>query len=499
MAIRRSYINWKPFTEQDRLESGKEYMVCSKIGDGKGELHFAKYYNAGDIVRLELRDGFPDGKKADEPKERLLEAIFGRKRCYTITEPGFYIMTADYGIDEAAENGSFEGCLEQPVCVGDLRPEGTPYATPCYWAERPVEPEGISYADADSGSRRLLTDKARQKADELKAEIEADSVLSWAYKGLLGDVGGMTDSTRVEWEYGGCCYSISPLTVARRLKETLQFARAAARVPKNEVTGVMDRIRGMGDEATRQEFLFFMQRHGIPADTAEYLCLYASALSCMDHGFSWHRDRILAQGGARSLNTPAVMQEAYYRSSYPHQLMRLVKFVGMDAPEIMLIKELRLCVGYETGWRDVSQIVSVVPERFPAIYGIYPDGSRYDKYCGIGDLELMSLPDPDTEDVEEEEEDIRADGAEGTFSTDCDGGIPGGDGEDIGMASGEGGVPVRMRYTWVYAPNFLMRQEGGPIFDCLEKKYMHDNDGHILLYSCRPEKELEALNSGLNP
>ena len=52
MGIRRSFVDWNKFTGEEKLESGKTYLVFSITDGTKGKPVFAVYYKKGDVVQF---------------------------------------------------------------------------------------------------------------------------------------------------------------------------------------------------------------------------------------------------------------------------------------------------------------------------------------------------------------------------------------------------------------------------------------------------------------
>ncbi len=367
---RRSFVNWTRLTENDNLESGKEYMVCTVLSDNRGCLNFAEYHHEGDIIQLDLKDKAQDQNLT--AKEKLLNAIWGGRR-YEIPESGFYLITSD-GMDEEGDE-AFEGCAQRAVQVGNARPDGTPFACPCYWAELPIEPEGIHFYG--TGLDWHLPEKERRKAEALSLEIDKDAVLTKAYREICGGISPVSGG-RVHVTIGACVYSLSPAALGERMKNILTFARRAAAIPDEEFLAFSGSLDKTDVKKWPERILSFMKSHDIPRECSGYMYPYMDILEENIPGFSYHRDRLLDEAEKETLNIPAVMQEAWCQTGFLASLARLVHLVRSENPESLVAKELVLCTKYDSARKDSRRIESVIPEEFCRLYGINPDGSRYD-------------------------------------------------------------------------------------------------------------------------
>lgn len=466
MGMRRSFVKWTPYTSADKLESGRKYMVCSRDG-GIGTLYFAEWHDEGDVVQVELKEGFaPDGTGGASPEEKLLEALFGRRRSYVIPEPGFYVMTGDMGVDEKQDNGALEGCREQPVVVGNLIPDGSPYSCPCYWAELPIEPEGVSYGGG--GDAQFLTPAVEERARRAEEGLEAAPGAMAVFESMCGK-GAAPDAGRIERMSGACVYSLSRWMVAERVLGIWNFAETLGKVPADELRKFSESYFAAPSREEAWKLLDgFAGKHGVPEGSRRYIPLLAAGEIDAGPGFFACRDRILGRGGTHALDFPAVMQEARGMSGMPARLRRVVALKRIGAPEIIITNEVRMCAELEIMRRDssgASRIARVDGRRFRELYGISPDGTRGSGRCHYGDLELMCMPNGD------------ADGADMV--------LDGGDEEEKSLP--------RFRPSW--RPNFLAREEGEPIFDFASRQYLRGADGKVLLFGDDAmDAELDRLN-----
>ncbi len=456
MGIRRSFVDWNKFTGEEKLESGKTYLVFSVTDGTKGKPVFAVYYKKGDVVRPALRKDYALHGAPDTPEERLLEAIFGRTRACVIPYDGFYVMTGDYGIDDG-----FEGCSEMPVCFGNAVVDDPKEACPCFWAEAPLEPAGFEPVGAGS-LPDIRDEKILARYDELNARLEADEMLRAAFDGLCG-YHAAVDGKSFERPLGPCTYELSTSKAAERVVRIADCCRALSGIDEDEVTRFAIEMRKLDSETATKSMADFLDRHGMSHLLAGYTMQYLMARSAEagDYdlpNFYWFRDKILRRGGSRSLDTPAVMQEALGHSRVPMRIARIVKLLRLGAPDVIIQNEVRVCAETECMFRDAGRIVSVDADAFADTYGIWPDGSRREgKACHVGDAELVAL-DPEAENP---------------------------------WAPGDG-----PRYIWAFSPNFLMRKSGAPILDREERAYLKDDDGQIRLFEDEPVDELAKLNGG---
>lgn len=453
--------SWKSLSEIScsNLNSGGEYLVIDFVSSRLkyGYPCIATYYERGDVIHLDLRDDFTvPAPKNHSTKDKNVERILGKQKAYTIPETGFYLIISEYGINEDEENGAFLGCKSQPICIGNLRSKDDPNTLPCLYSELPEAPEGHLYVP------QPYKDSADHYIKQLEAEIEDSDIPTKTLSEMLKNM-QKDPHHHVRIYEGTCIYSALPQIIANRVKNTWLFAKAMASVSEEEFSEFLSNIKNGRSAEYGEIAKKFMQKHNIPERCAHYLrfctMIKSDAIPC----FYETRDRILKRGGTHSLDNVAIMQEAYCYLRFAQRIARFVKLVALNAPEKILTNELRICIEIETGLFDTSRIVWVDIEKFELYFGISPNGIRCNKRCLLGDHELMAI---DSSEEDDESDDDNSD-AEAMKNS---------------------------RYIWSFKPNFMMREEGYPIFDRVDNKYLRDENGNIILYTTRPEEKLRILN-----
>lgn len=160
MSTNQAFINWIKLTPETAPEADKDYLVVES-SEGDASYCIAKYYNKGAIVSVEMTKEKIEEKKTNEDlttEERLLLTLF-KSHDVEIPEDGFYIITKDYGTDE--EN--YPGCAEIPVSCGFTKDCDT------WYAELPVEPEGLRHPYVAKREMQLQIARVKKEAEEKHA------------------------------------------------------------------------------------------------------------------------------------------------------------------------------------------------------------------------------------------------------------------------------------------------------------------------------------------
>lgn len=470
MAVRKAFINWQRLDAGSELENKQEYMICVPMDGNTGCLYYATYYEKGTVIGVQVDDDYKISGEEPTAEERLMRAIFGNTRAFTVPEDGFYITTGDYGVDEKESNGAFEGCREQAVCMGNRRGwTGEAGGLPVYWAELPLLPEGRTYFGSGTVRPGARTDDPMaEEYEALYGRIQEDGVLSAAYRSICGSA--VPGDVCVDHGSGAAVYSVSPYKIAKACEDVHGLAKALAGVPDEAFSGLNRDIAGKGVDDARAIVHAFFEEHGLPERSTWLVFAYGSVVWDGTHGFYYYRDKRLAAGGLRSLNVPAVLQEAWGMSLLPFRIHRYVRLLGLGAPEIILANELRICVEHMIAAKMGQNLVHVLP-GFDALFGVSPDGSRGTVRCEFGDKELSLLPEPDGGD--EGCEDC-GDAVEMDLELEpccaCDG--------CSGRKEPVVGVDVPF-FAVVPAPNFLMRRCRFVLWDNTRGEYLKDAGGAI--------------------
>ncbi|MCM1441852.1 MAG: hypothetical protein NC131_21965, partial [Roseburia sp.] len=431
-------------------------------------------------------------------------AIFGKERDYVVPRDGLYIMTSDYGVDEEAENRAFEGCSKMLVPVGNKLSPGDPEALPAYWAEAPLVPDGFD-EDAPKPAAPGYTLPGEPTDQDLCEMLENDPVAMGAYRGLMGHYAGNGPVPMPGGRDGcdlclcGAVYSLTPRRVASHVLSVWNLAKKIGPVTEEDAAAFHGEIQACRGDSAKTTAVWdrFKARFGINGREAAMALQHLDFLNDRHKGFYQARDRILSNGGLRSLWSPGVVLDAYGATKAPIRIARTARLAQLGAPEIILVNELRLAVEFRILAKE-GACVTGITDKFAGFFGINPDGTRSDKCSGMGDLELEALYEPGLE----------ADGVEQASGSETEGFEPD-DPEDTGSApcysdkncGNEPGsdpcadCPCRKRWTCTYMPNFMMRQAGCTVFDNLENKYLRDGDGNIQVFGKYPKELLDRLNS----
>lgn len=475
MAIRKAYVDWNKFGPDTKLENRKKYMVCTADGD-TCDLRFVTYYDAGTVIKVGLSEDADVGQERTA-EEKLLSALFGRSKAFAVPEDGFYVLTADYGVDGDECNGAFRDCKEQPVCVGNRNGwDGERDSMPAYWAEVPVLPAGLRLVSEERPGP-AASDWVRGKVRAVEEKLEGDPLAATVYKYVMKErdlAGGPVD-----FPLGGAVYAMSPVWFATALVDVHGTCTALAKIPADEVTEFWDSLGPMDADGAVKATGGFCKAHGIPEGMYWLVFQYVRNLRGDFRDFCHYRDRALRAGGTRSLNLPAVLQEALGMYKIQFWVGRCVRMEALGAPEIIRSNELRMLVEYVAMAKLGDRIVQVLPD-FDELYGVHPDGSRGERRCEYGDKELARLPGQDDPDGDDGDDDGSDDG-ESDGGDECEA-CPKVIGVDYPYFAG------------ILAPNFLMRQCRYVIWDNSEFEYVRDASGRIEQFDGFPSERLAELN-----
>lgn len=464
MAVRKAFIDWKKFDGDTALENKKEYLLAVPMDSGEASLDKAAYYEKGTVIDIPLKDGALPSGKAMTAEERLLVALFGAGKPFVVPEDGFWKLTGDDGVDEAAMNGAFEGCREQAVCLGNRRGWGDePGGIPVWWAEMPILPVSGNAAP----SKAEKPEGIKKDFAELLERIQSDTVAANVYKHFCGELADADEG--LDLMIGQAVYSLTPYSVALVLDSAWAMCRALAKVPEQEIAGLPEKMHGMGTEKATELFRGFCERHGLPGAARRLVFHCADFLNDDCDGFYHYRDKLMSAGGLKSLNMPAVLQESWARASLPWRVGRLTKLTAMGCPDVILANELRVLAERLLAIANGRSIVCVGP-GFDAMYGVMPDGSRGSRHCEWGDKELQLIPEekPDADPGADAEEAVEME-------------LPG---EEAPEAEKPEPI-VGVDYPWfavVPAPNFLMRKCRYVLWDNTGIGYVRDKDGEIVQF-----------------
>lgn len=459
--IRRAYINWQKLTEETELENRKEYMVCVPSDNETASLKYAAYYDKGTMIDIPMAEGAEPAGKEPTAEERLLKVLFGVHKPFVVPEDGFYVLTADYGISETENNGAFAGCTEQAICLGNRYGwndvEG---ALPIYWAETPLLPDGLKLDNQKTTSDPIWRPSDEKEIAELMERIASDPVMNPVYKHFCKET--VPGDGAKDYLIGQAVYSVTPRQIAHMVDSAWAMSKALSEVSEQAFLDIRKKVKGMTVEDGTKTLADFCEKHHIPGPGRRLMFHYTDYLQDNCKDFYYHRDKQMAAGGMHSLNMPAVLQEAWAKSTLPYRVGRLVKLVALEAPEVILINELQILVERLLATKCGDRIVCVGSD-FDAMYGVFPDGSRGTRHCEYGDKELYLIPeepDPNEELPEDEEMDVPEE-----------------------LQDEEEPEPVLgVDYPWfaiTLAPNFLMRKCRFVLWDNAKGVYLRNVDGEI--------------------
>lgn len=485
MAIRKAYVDWNKLDGTSVLVNKKTYMVLHVDEDTCTPV-FATWYEQGTVVDVGLSDDMDMGEVTAE--EKLLFCIFGKSRTFVIPEDGFYVMTADYGVDPTEYGGAFQHCKEQPICFGNRYGwEKKGGAVAAYWAEVPVLPGGLRLPSEDRPSM-TLADCMDDKIAEVEARLANDRIAAQVVDTILGP----SDSLRgtVDKFMAGVVYALPRAWAADLVLGAHELCVKLSKIPEQALRDLWDRVVKLEDgKKGRYEVERFCIDYGLDRNWTWLLFEEFRFLNGDFASFCDIRDKILSRGGIRSLNIPAVLQKALAMYKIPFRIGRCVKMEALGAPEVILVNELRMLAEFVIMAKAGSRIVCVRPD-FEYWFGMKPDGSRGDGYCVYGDMELSQLPDPRQEPDEDDEDEDGSDGDTGEESGD------GSDGDSGDEDEANGVIGVDYPYfAGVRVPNFMMRQGGLAIWDNANKAYVRDEAGNIERHDGCIRDRLDELNS----
>lgn len=471
MSIRKAYIDWNKLGPETKLENRKTYMVCT-VDDDTCVPGFATWYEAGTVIDVSLADGVDVGG-SPSAEERLLEALFGKSKAVVVPEDGFYVSTADYGVDGNEYNGAFRDCKEQLICLGNRQGwSGENGAVPAYWAEVPVLPDGLRLNTEPSPDGRSAAEWLRDKYDAVETALADDPLAAKIYKQVMKD--RPVDEQARDFPLGKAVYAMTPFWFAKTLVDVHEVCLALAKLPDGALEAFVDGLDKLeSKEAVMKATEEFFKKHDLPGKLRWLVFEYAKCLKQDFRPFYHYRNRILAAGGTYAMNTAAVLQEAQAMYKIQFWVGRCVKMEALGAPEVIRENELRMLVELVSMAR-LGRKMLCVSDDFDLAYGVHPDGSRSDRWCEFGDMELEMLPqvlpegveadEDESEDAQEEEEDARVIGVDYPYFA---------------------GVP---------APNFLMRSCKYVIWDNAKHVYLRDEAGNVEQFDSFPKARLTGLN-----
>lgn len=468
MGVRRAFVNWQKFDKNSDLVNKQLYMVCEAMDGNAGSLNFAHYYEKGTVVEIKIDDMYKIAGQEPSAEERLLRALFGNHKSYVIPEDGFYLITGDYGVDEKEANGAFEGCCEQAVCIGTRNGwtgEGDG-AIPVYWAELPVLPDGRAYF-GETAWCRPRKESVPESGEDLYEKIQADPVLAGCYRSICRNA--VPGDANVDYGAGAAVYSVSPYSIASACAGIHTLAGVLAGIPEDEFLKLHEEVAAADLKTARCLMESFFQDHGFPSEFRWMTVHYISALRDAAHDFYYCRDKRLSEGGLRSLNVPAVLQEAWAMSTLPFRIARYVKLLGMGAPEIILVNELRVLVERFVAGKMGQHLVHVLP-NFDEMFGVDPYGARGAVRCAFGDKELELIQEDGPSDADDGADPEEAEAMEEVLGCPCSGYRE--------RKEPVVGVDVPF-FAVVPAPNFLMRKCRFVLWDNTNYEYLKCGDGGI--------------------
>ena len=405
---RQAFVNWERVTEENIPESGKEYMVAEIMGETVAKLRFATWYNEGDVVSLQCKTLRDINEMTME--ERLLQAIFGATKDYVVPKAGFYLKTADFGIDENTEDGAFADCKEMMIALEEHT----------YFAEKPLVPEGFL-----SEEQERAENLAKSKQMEAKAKEDAlDKVKFTAEDNafLRNIIVSSTEKNEISYDvildkrYKMGALSVSTFEIAKTVIKADELITALMNVISAE--GGQDKIRETLKEAAENDTLVatvknMVIKHGIKdfGINAQYVNMYLHWL-LSGGGFYHYRNRFVAS--KRYDNVAHLMAKAYLTQTLMVRLGRCVKLRELGAPEIINQNELRMFTDVLVEYQNLKK-VQIAEEGFAEKFGINMDGSEFDGLSDIGNFEKETPDVPvvitdengeviETEEPEEEKE-----------------------------------------------------------------------------------------------
>ena len=486
MAVRKAYIDWKRLDKNSGLISGKEYM-CFSIDRANmaGCIGFARYYNKGDVVKLALREDYRPNTQAPTAEQRLLDALFGRTKTYIVPVDGLYQQTGDYGVDEKCENGAFKGCSEQLVLAGNTLDDDTDGAIPVFWAECPVLPEGYTLFE-DIHPPRTQDGEA---LSDLRLKLEQSKAAMYVYQGLCGhsqDKQALLpgDDGSVNVYIKGAVCSVTPQMAANLVLSVQSAAAKIAMIPEGDVMNLNVDITGAPDRETATRIWHdFMEKHSITVKESSYALMAVTAIADRPAGFYACRDKILARKTPDALDNVRVVIEAYGKSHLPGRIARLARLMRLNAPDIILMNELRMACEIAAAWKFTNTIIHVTQD-FSDSFGINPDGTRSSSCSEVGDAELYRKF------LDSQDCDHNCDGCDVRYCEERDGPLP----ESVIPAEPEPEDNDKPRFVPAYMPNFMMRVPGVIIVDSETDTFVRDENGEIEVWVECPRDRLEELN-----
>ena len=399
---RQAYVNWELVTEDNVPESGKEYMVAEIIGGTMAKLRFATWYHEGDVISLQCKTLKDINELTAE--ERLLQAIFGATKDYVIPKTGFYLQTADFGIDENTENGAFADCKEMMI----LLEEHT------YFAEKPLVPEGFL-----SEEQEKLENLAKSRQLEAKAREDALDKIKFIAKGnvFLNDViQTCVEKNEISYDvilnkrYKTGTLNISTFEIAKAVIKSYELVTGLMNVI--HVEGGRDKLLETLKEAVKNDTLVatvqnIVMKHNMKdlGINAQYINMYLYWLSS-GGGFYYYRNRFIVS--KKYDNVACLMAKAYLAQTLMIRLERYIKLRELDAPDVISQNQLRMFADVLIEYQNLNK-VQITTEGFGKKFGVNTDGSEFDGLSFIGNYEKeisdesMIITDEDNDIIETEE------------------------------------------------------------------------------------------------
>lgn len=185
--VRKAFIDWVEKTQENKLESGKEYMVA-QVQENTAKLAFATWYDECDKVPIKCETPYafvsgdvtfkceiniPFDEMTEFEKETQL--ICCGYTMYTVPESGFYVKinenhaVINERLDSHKGSPDYDkhcwlNCVEKLVKVEDVK----------FFAEEPIVPEG--YLTVDQKKRQSAAIALhREKQQEIEFGLSASN------------------------------------------------------------------------------------------------------------------------------------------------------------------------------------------------------------------------------------------------------------------------------------------------------------------------------------
>jgi hypothetical protein len=359
-------------------------------------LRFATWYDKGTIVEIPSKAEKPYDTMT--PEERLLQCIFGSHKDYEVPVSGFYLLTADYGVDEKVDNGAFEDCEQMLVALSD----------DIYFAEEPLVPEGCLTNEQDKKRKEAKSKQLKREMEEKEIDNINLAMQNFSYiKDLIHTVIEDKISSDIKKTDNYCygVFTVSTLGIAKTIVLANDIVTAVNLVINSQGrTGLEESLyEAMRSNQLKElitQILESDELRDVSKEVKRYIAMYLESIAITDvygHNFYLYRDRLAKKFD----NAGQVMIGAYASHQIIRRIDRCHDLWAINAPDVIRENELRLLAKAMIALQNIKRMESVV-EGFEKEFGVYADGSKYDGPSDIGNYENMLEPEPDENETENE-------------------------------------------------------------------------------------------------